>query len=87
MQDCLRASRIGFQSSDDREATPNNIQGCLTMEQERVFHSCDVNFVIWDGYNFAIVSLPPPLATGDLDTCASVAEMPSRGEPKLVQDS
>jgi hypothetical protein len=46
MNPTLRVSRAGFQSAVDREATPNNVQGCSMKEQERRFNGCGVNFVI-----------------------------------------
>jgi acylphosphatase len=46
MNPTLRVSRVGFQSTVDREATPNNIQGCSMNKQERLFYGCGVNFVI-----------------------------------------
>jgi hypothetical protein len=46
MNPTLRVSRVGFQSAVDREATPNNVQGCSMKEQDRLFYGCGVNFVI-----------------------------------------
>jgi hypothetical protein len=84
MNPTLRISRVGFQSAVDREATPNNVQGCSMKEQERFFYGCGVNFAIWDSGSFAIVLLASQRTIAHPNTRTADGRMPLRSAPLFV---